>query len=225
MVVMIPAMRAWLAILLVLLASPGLAQQLPQPQVFTQPQNDNSTRAASTSYVDRAMNSILGGVAANTAAVVSEAARAQSVEATLSMQVGQRQLTFRFDPRSFGATCNGSGTGDDTGIASALNALKIAGGGALTIPGKCVISSPKAIAGVSFKLEGNGVGASQLIGSSSFGPSGAYLLSIDITAASDVTAEAANVGFRTAQSEVASALSITAAASGLEQAREEDWIE
>jgi len=47
-------MRAALAVLAILLPVAALAQSLPSPQVITRPSNDNSNRAASTGYVDRA---------------------------------------------------------------------------------------------------------------------------------------------------------------------------
>lgn len=74
--------------LIALLPEAALAQSLPQPQVITQPQNDNSNRAASTGYVDRATSALSSGITTNASAIASEQARAQAAEARLLSSTG-----------------------------------------------------------------------------------------------------------------------------------------
>jgi len=127
------------------------------------------------------------------------------------------QRVFRFDPRVYGATCNGNGTGDDPGFNGAIAALQTAGGGALLIPGKWVISQPKTVTGVPVAVVGDGLAVSQLIGSDSFPAGNKFLLRIDIMNGSDGTVSVNGVSFRTLQAEVASGLEIEAIQSNLEE--------
>jgi len=138
-------------------------------------------------------------------------------EATLGDAFASRQKVFRFDPRVYGATCNGSGTGDDKGINAAIAALQAAGGGTLHVPGKCVISRGKTVTGVPIVITGDGFGSSQLIGSASFTGGAPFLLRLDISGGSNLTATVTGVGFRTAQTEAVSALQIEGSVSGLEE--------
>lgn len=138
-------------------------------------------------------------------------------ETTLGGAFASRQKVFRYDPRVYGATCNGSGAGDDNGIASVLSAIQAIGGGALLIPGKCVISQPKTVTGVPVAVVGDGLAVSQLIGSASFPAGNKFLLRIDIMNGSDGTVSVNGVSFRTLQAEVASGLEIEAIQSNLEE--------
>lgn len=81
-------MRFVLAALAALLPAVALAQALPQPQVITQPVNDNSNRAASTGYVDRATQGLGSGIATNTSAILAEQVRAKAVEGGLLPRSG-----------------------------------------------------------------------------------------------------------------------------------------
>ena len=138
-------------------------------------------------------------------------------EATLGNAFASRQKVFRFDPRVYGATCNGSGVGDDDGLATALSALQAVGGGALLLPGRCVISQPKTLTGVPIAIVGDGLAVSQLVGSASFPTGGRFLLRIDIRNGSDATVSVSGVSFRTLQAENANGLQIEAVQSNLEE--------
>lgn len=136
---------------------------------------------------------------------------------TLTALQGVMQRVFRFDPRAYGASCNGSGIGDDSGLNSAIAALQFFGGGALLVPGQCVVSTGKIVSGVPVAVVGDGFGGGQLIASSSFAPTGGFLLRLDITNSSNYTAKVAGVGFRTYQKEAIGALQIEGSPSGLEE--------
>lgn len=78
------------AALIASLSSAALAQSLPSPnaqympQVTTQPANDNSNRAASTGYVDRATQTLSNGIASNASAILAEQTRATAAEGSLA---------------------------------------------------------------------------------------------------------------------------------------------
>ncbi|HDR9497027.1 TPA: right-handed parallel beta-helix repeat-containing protein [Burkholderia cepacia] len=82
-----------------------------------------------------------------------------------------RSLTSKFqdmlNAKDFGATCNGTGTGDLTGIQATIAAAQILGGGNATLPaGNCVINGTLSVNSGNVKIVGAGRGLTTITQSS-----------------------------------------------------------